>query len=98
MNQDLHHTAVEHNTTACELDKEGHCITCSDEALPVKIVSIDHATGLAQVEVQHTIEEVDVTLVEDIAVGDIVLVHGGVAIGRSSEEYELSEGHEGYDE
>jgi hydrogenase maturation factor len=86
MNHDLHHTTTEPTAipgiqTTCDLDREGHCITCSDEALPVKIVSVDHATGLAQIEVQNTIEEIDVTLVDDISVGDIVLVHGGVAIG-----------------
>jgi len=93
MTQDLHHV-VEHNTlsgsipivqTSCDLNGDGHCITCSDEALPVKIVSIDHTTGLALVEVQNKIEEIDITLVEDITEGDIVLVHGGVAIGHASE-------------
>ncbi len=93
MSQDPRHT-VEHNLmantipmvqTSCELNGDGHCITCSDEALPVKIVSIDHTTGLALVEVQNKIEEIDITLVEDITVGDIVLVHGGVAIGHASE-------------
>jgi hydrogenase assembly chaperone HypC/HupF len=71
--------------TACELDTEGHCITCSDEALPVKIVSIDQASGLALVEVQNVTEEIDITLVDDVSVGDIVLVHGGVAIGYPDE-------------
>ena len=71
--------------TACELDTEGHCITCSDEALPVKIVSIDQTTGLALVEVQNVTEEIDITLVDDVSVGDIVLVHGGVAIGHPDE-------------
>ncbi|GAC1363063.1 MAG: hypothetical protein NVS2B12_20960 [Ktedonobacteraceae bacterium] len=69
---------------ACDLTA-GHCITCSDEALPVKVVSIDHTSGLAQVEVQNIIEEVDITLVDDIAVGDIVLVHGGVVLGHPDE-------------
>ncbi len=73
--------------TACELNGEGHCITCSDEALPVKIVSIDQATGLALVEVQNVIEEIDITLVDDVSVGDVVLVHGGVAIGHPDEAY-----------
>ena len=71
--------------TACGLDTEGHCITCSDEAIPVKIVSIDQATGLALVEVQNVIEEIDITLVDDVTVGDTVLVHGGVAIGHPDE-------------
>jgi hydrogenase maturation factor len=67
---------------SCELDAEGHCITCSDEALPAKILRIDEATGLALVEVEDTTEEIDITLVDDLAPGDMVLVHGGVAIGH----------------
>lgn len=92
MMQDLHTSSnptdkvVPVVKTACEL--EGHCITCSDEALPVKIVSIDQATGLALVEVQNVIEEIDITLVDDVNVGDVVLVHGGVAIGHPDEAYD----------
>ncbi len=71
--------------TACGLDTEGHCITCSDEAIPVKIMSINQASGLALVEVQNVTEEIDITLVDDVSVGDIVLVHGGVAIGHPDE-------------
>ena len=78
-------TTVPVVNTACGLDTEGHCITCSDEAIPVKIVSIDQTTGLALVEVQNVIEEIDITLVDDVTVGDIVLVHGGVAIGHPDE-------------
>ena len=74
--------------TTCELNTEGHCITCSDEALPVKIVSINQTTGLALVEVQNVIEEIDITLIDDVAVGDTVLVHGGVAIGHPDEAYD----------
>ena len=66
---------------SCELDAEGHCITCSDEALPAKILRIDEETGLALVEVKDTTEEIDITLVDNVAPGDLVLVHGGVAIG-----------------
>jgi hydrogenase maturation factor len=71
--------------TACDLNGEGHCITCSDEATPVKIVSVDQTTGLAIVEVQNVLEEIDITLVDDVTVGDIVLAHGGVAIGHPDE-------------
>src|SRR5205085_9239309 len=66
---------------SCELDAEGHCITCSDEALPAKILRVDSETGLALVEVKDTTEEIDITLVDSVAPGDLVLVHGGVAIG-----------------
>jgi hydrogenase maturation factor len=88
------------NNESCELDAEGHCVTCSDEALPAKVLSIDEETGLALVEVKaghpawgagnrgmmkRTTEEIDITLVDSVSPGDMLLVHGGVAIGLLDE-------------
>ena len=70
--------------TSCGID--GHCITCSDEAVTVTVVSVDDTTGLALVAVEDVTEEVDITLIETVAVGDSVLVHGGVAIAHLSKE------------
>ena len=70
---------------SCTLDAEGHCITCSDEALQVRVLYVDEENGLAQVTLNGMVEEIDVSLVESIAPGDIVLVHGGVAIERVDE-------------
>lgn len=68
----------------------GHCITCSDEAVPVQIVRLDTASGLAVVirtgEPDNE-EEIDVSLLESVMPGDTVLAHGGVAIGRLEEDY-----------
>ncbi|HEY6540624.1 MAG TPA: HypC/HybG/HupF family hydrogenase formation chaperone [Ktedonobacteraceae bacterium] len=65
----------------CELDAEGHCITCSDEAIAATVQRIDQKTGVAFVTIEDTTEEVDITLIDDVAAGDVILVHGGVAIG-----------------
>jgi len=65
----------------CTID-EAHCITCSDEALPAKVLEIDDLLGLAQVEVEGQVTEIDVTLVDDVMVGQMLLVHGGVALER----------------
>ena len=70
---------------SCALDAEGHCITCSDEALQVRVLYVDEENGLAQVTLNGTSEEIDITLVESIAPGDVLLVHGGVAIARVNE-------------
>lgn len=67
---------------SCVLDGEGHCITCSDEALPVRVLHVDQEAGIALVMLKETTEEIDITLVEDVAPGDMLLVHGGVAIGH----------------
>jgi hydrogenase maturation factor len=66
----------------CQLDAEGHCITCSDEALPARILDVDQQAGTARVAIRDATEEIDITLVDDVASGDEVLVHGGVAIAR----------------
>ncbi|GAC1429549.1 MAG: hypothetical protein PVS3B3_30100 [Ktedonobacteraceae bacterium] len=71
--------------TSCEID--GHCITCSDEAVPVTVLSVDDTTGLALVAVEDVTEEVDITLIETVTVGDTMLVHGGVAIAHLGKEY-----------
>jgi hydrogenase assembly chaperone HypC/HupF len=69
----------------CIPDSEGHCITCSDEALPAKVLRVDQETGLALVTVNDMTEEVDITLVEDVTPGDMLLVHGGIAIASLNE-------------
>lgn len=69
----------------CTPTTDGHCITCSDEALSATIVSVNQEQGSALVTVQEVTEEIDITLVDTVAPGDIVLVHGGVAIALVSE-------------
>jgi hydrogenase maturation factor len=70
---------------SCELDAEGHCITCSDEALSATVLEIDTEAGLALVNIKDVTEEIDITLVESVAPGDVLLVHGGVAIAHNVE-------------
>jgi hypothetical protein len=58
------------------------CITCSDEAVECRIVHVDGATQMAVVAVQGAQEEIDISLVDDVAPGDVVLAHGGIAIAK----------------
>lgn len=79
---------------SCELDAEGHCITCSDEALEARVVRVDQQLGVAFVTIKDVVEEIDITLIDDVVPGDLVLVHGGVAIsnldnGTGGEEAEV---------
>jgi hydrogenase maturation factor len=55
------------------------CVTCSDEAVQVRVVEL-RDDGLALVDTGSGLEEVSVALV-DAAVGDVVLVHAKEAIG-----------------
>jgi hydrogenase maturation factor len=64
-----------------------HCITCGDVGIPMRIVSVDQAQGLALcADGEGATELVDPTLVGDVAVGDAVLVHAGVALARLAPE------------
>ena len=85
MSDERSENGVGTHDSLCELDGEGHCVTCSDEALPARVLRVDQETGLALVEVKDTTEEIDVSLVDDIVPGDLLLVHGGVAIGHVDE-------------
>jgi hydrogenase expression/formation protein HypC len=56
------------------------CTTCADAAIPARIVAL-LPDGMATVEVDGAErQDVSVQLV-DAAVGELVLVHAGVAIG-----------------
>jgi len=69
----------------CMPTADGHCITCSDEAVAVTVLRVNPEQGSALVTIRETTEEIDITLVDTVAPGDIVLVHGGVAIALVSE-------------
>ena len=55
------------------------CITCGDEGVPMRVLSVRDDTAVCADEdgAQH---EVAVELVDPVAPGDRVLVHAGVAI------------------
>jgi hydrogenase expression/formation protein HypC len=53
-------------------------------AVPAEVMSL---TGVrAMVSVEGALREVDLSLVEDVAVGDYVLVHAGFALERWDDE------------
>jgi hydrogenase maturation factor len=58
-----------------------HCITCGDDGVPMRVLRLDGARGLALCEdgggERHTVET---ELVAPVAPGDEVLVHAGVAL------------------
>ena len=78
MNESL---PIHEEAMTCTPGEDGHCVTCSDEALQARVLRVDQESGLALVNVNGTTEEIDITLVDSIAPGDLLLVHGGVAIG-----------------
>lgn len=78
---------------ACGLE-EGHCITCSDEALPARVIRIDQQMGMASVTIEEMLDEVDITLLDEVVEGDLILVHGGVAIANIGKDAATDEAHD----
>jgi len=60
----------------CRVDE--HCVTCSDEAVEVRVLEL-RPGSMALVDTGSTVEEVSVALV-DTRVGGRILVHAGEAI------------------
>ena len=62
-----------------------HCITCSDEGIPMQVEQIDEAGGLALCAAEDGSKStVEIALVS-VEPGDRVLVHAGVALAELSE-------------
>ena len=55
-------------------------------AIPAQVVSIDPDTDMAKVSLDGVQKDVSVTLVDDIQIGDYVLVHVGFALNKISPE------------
>jgi len=63
------------------------CVTCSDEGLPLRVRELNATAGLALCQDEDGYDaEVDVSLVAPVAIGDVVLVHAGVALTRLEAE------------
>ena len=62
-----------------------HCVTCSDEGVAMRVVAQPDADGLVACRDDAGAEHiVDVALLEQVGVGDNLLVHAGVALVRVS--------------
>jgi hydrogenase assembly chaperone HypC/HupF len=62
-------------------DHEHGCITCGDEAVPMRVVRVDAARALALCEdAAGARSSVEIALVDPVADGDHVLVHAGTAL------------------
>jgi hydrogenase maturation factor len=60
-----------------------HCITCSDEGVPMRVLRLDVDRGVALCEREDGKHEtVETALVETVTPGDELLVHAGVALLR----------------
>jgi hydrogenase maturation factor len=60
------------------------CVTCSDEGRVAEVADVLDA-GRAEVLAAGHLETIDVSLIEPVTAGDLVLVHAGVAITSCAE-------------
>ena len=65
---------------ACTLDHDG-CVVCSDAGIPVRVISVEGDDALCGDAVGNR-ARIAVELVAPVQVGEILLTHGGVAIGK----------------
>ena len=55
-------------------------------ALPAKVVALDEACDMATVALDGVRKQVSIALVEDVALGDYLLIHVGYALNKISPE------------
>jgi hydrogenase expression/formation protein HypC len=74
----------------CTLDHDG-CVTCSDAGIPVRVVSVEGDDALCEDAAENR-ARIAVELVAPVQTGEVLLTHGGVAIGRvAAQEEDVSE-------
>jgi hydrogenase maturation factor len=60
-----------------------HCITCGDDGVPMTVVLVDEAWGLALCEdADGTRATVEIALIDGVGTADTLLVHAGTALAR----------------
>jgi len=71
---------------ACTLDHDG-CVVCSDAGIPVRVVSVEGDDALCE-DAAGNREQIAIELVAPVQVREVLLTHGGVAIGRVAAQEE----------
>ena len=69
---------------SCTLDHDG-CVVCSDAGIPVWVLSIEGDDALCEDRAGNQ-AQIAVELVAQVQVGEVLLTHGGVAIGKVEAE------------
>jgi hydrogenase maturation factor len=64
----------------CTLDHDG-CVVCSDAGIPVKVISIQGDDAQCE-DAAGNRTDIAIELVAPVKTGEVLLTHGGVAIGK----------------
>jgi len=75
----MERTPIPQNTY-CTLDHDG-CVVCSDAGIPLRVISIEGDDALCEDTIGNR-TKIAVELVKPVAVGEVLLTHGGVAISK----------------
>ena len=62
------------------MDHDG-CVVCSDAGIPVRVVSVEVDDALCE-DAAGNRAQIAIELVAPVQTGEVLLTHGGVAIGR----------------
>ncbi len=73
----------------CTLDHDG-CVVCSDAGIPVRVLSVEGDDALCA-DAEGNRAQIAVELVAPVQTGEVLLTHGGAAIGRMA-----ARGEEGF--
>jgi hydrogenase expression/formation protein HypC len=68
----------------CTLDHDG-CVTCADAGIPVRVISTDGDDALCE-DAAGNRAHIAIELVTPVIIGETLLTHGGVAIGKIKAE------------
>ena len=68
----------------CTLAHDG-CVVCSDAGIPLQVISIEGDDALCE-DAAGNRTGIAVELVAPVTVGEVLLTHGGVAIGKVEPE------------
>ena len=79
-------------SVSCSLDHDG-CVVCSDAGIPLRILEVHGDDALCEDSAGNR-ATIAVELVAPVAPGDILLTHGGVAIGRADRLVAGEDSHE----
>lgn len=67
-------------TGACSIDHDG-CVVCLDSGIPVRVVAVEGCDALCT-DVAGNEVRVAVELVMPVSLGEVLVMHGGVAIAK----------------
>lgn len=84
MNNGQMNNETMNNALECIPNADGSCAICADEGIPGQVLEL-RPFNMALVQMPTTEQEVALDLLDDVQVGDRLLVHVGVAIAKLEE-------------